>query len=156
MIKKAIETMGKWLAAISKTNDANVSETGNLHTVLVNLQIEDAHIQIDTGANTGIIPIAHEIERVINRIHDNTDDLRKTGRAELRQAFKEVQEYVNKMELSCRLVGASEDGSALMLESGGICFQLDLGGAKIDIEQLKEVCKQETGREIELVSIDKL
>lgn len=88
--KENLEIIEKWLGEISKTNDANVSQTDNLNIVLVNLKLEDARIKDDTG----IIPIAEEIERVIKNIHDNTDDLKKTGRAELRQAFREIKEFV--------------------------------------------------------------
>lgn len=88
--KKAIKTIDKWFTEISTTNDNNVKQTDNLKTVLVNLQIEDAHIE----ENTGIVPIANEIEKVIQNIHDNTDDLRKTGRKELREAWQLIKEYI--------------------------------------------------------------
>jgi len=93
-IIKSLDTMENWLKRISETNDSNVDQTDNLNIVLVNLKLEDARIK----DNTGIVPIAQEIEKVIHNIHDNTDELRKTGRTELRAAFKDIKEYIEQAE----------------------------------------------------------
>lgn len=93
-IRKSLEIVERLLKEISRVNDAAIKQTDNLNMVLVNLQIEDAHIE----ENTGIVPIAQEIERVIKTIHDNTDDLVKQGRKELRQAFDEIKNYIYEKE----------------------------------------------------------
>jgi len=93
-IIKSIETIERLLKEISRVNDEAIRQTYNLEMVLVNLQIEDAHIE----QNTGIVPIAQEIERVIKTIHDNTDQLVKEGRKELRVAFEEVKRYIDEKE----------------------------------------------------------
>lgn len=92
--KKAIETVEQWLNEISLTNDNNIKQTDNLNMVLINLQIEDARIE----QNTGIVPIVEEIERVIHSIHDKTDVLVKTGRTELRTAWDVIKESLLKEE----------------------------------------------------------
>jgi ribosome-associated translation inhibitor RaiA len=89
-INDSIETIERILNEISRVNNEAIKQTDNLRMVLVNLQIEDAHIE----GNTGIVPIAQEIEKVINAIHNNTDKLVKDGRKELRSAFNDVKEYV--------------------------------------------------------------
>lgn len=97
-IIKAIETIEKWLGEVSKTNDSNVDDTDSLRIVLLNLKVIDAHIKYEIKRETGIIPIVKQIERVKDKVHDNTDVLIKTGRAELRAAFAEVKKYVFEKE----------------------------------------------------------
>jgi hypothetical protein len=93
-IIEALERIEYWLNEISKTNNANINQTDELNIVLINLKIEDAHIK----ENTGITPIADKIESVIKNVHDNTDNLVKVGRTELRQAFKIVKKYILEKE----------------------------------------------------------
>lgn len=91
-----LETIDKWLKAVAEANDLTVKETGgDLDVVLLNLQIEDAHIPQDTG----IVPITYQIERVVGRLHNRIDILRKTGRKELHEAFIRVKDYIENMEV---------------------------------------------------------
>ena len=91
---KNLEIIEKWLGEISKTNDSNVHDTGSLNIVLLNLRVIDAHIKAEIKRETGIIPIVKQIEGVKDKVHNNTDELRKVCRTELRQAFKEIKEYI--------------------------------------------------------------
>lgn len=93
-INESLQTVERLLKEISRVNDAAIKQTENLKMALLNLQIEDARIK----ENTGIVPIAEQIERVIKAIHDNTDNLVKQGRKELRQAFEEIKEYIEEKE----------------------------------------------------------
>jgi hypothetical protein len=93
-INESLQTVERLLKEISRVNDAAIKQTENLKMALLNLQTEDARIK----ENTGIVPIAEQIERVIKTIHDNTDNLVKQGRKELRQAFEEIKEYIEEKE----------------------------------------------------------
>ncbi|WP_026887691.1 hypothetical protein [Clostridium beijerinckii] len=93
-INESLQTVERLLKEISRVNDAAIKQTENLKMALLNLQIEDARIE----ENTGIVPIAEQIERVIKTIHDNTDNLVKQGRKELRQAFEDIKEYIEEKE----------------------------------------------------------
>lgn len=93
-INKSLETMERLLKEISRVNDETIKGTENLRLALLNLKIEDARIK----ENTGITPISNKIEDVINILHNNTKDLVTEGRKDLREAFKDIENYINEKE----------------------------------------------------------
>ena len=62
---------------------------------LLNLKIIQA--QLGEIAKS-IQPISDLIEKSINGLHDDTQELINTGRKELRESFAEVEKYIDDLE----------------------------------------------------------
>ena len=93
-INESIKKVKEIHAEISKVNDLTIKETENLRIILLNLKIENAR----NTTNNGITPIAEQLEKVINNLHNNVRDLVTEGRKELRQAFRKIEEYIVEKE----------------------------------------------------------
>jgi hypothetical protein len=93
-IRNDINTVNELHKEIARVNNMVIKETESLRIALLNLKIEDARIK----ENTGIVPISDQIERVINNLHDNVTKLVTEGRKELREAFGNIESYVEEKE----------------------------------------------------------
>jgi len=91
-IKQYLEIMKYWLSEVSKHNDKTVKVTANLRMALINLKIEEGHLD---GIPNGIRPIADLIERTINELHDSTQNMVTNGRKELRESYNAIEKYVD-------------------------------------------------------------
>jgi len=91
-IKQYLETMKYWLSEVSRHNDKTVKVTENLRMALINLKIEEGHLE---GTPNGIRPIADLIERTINELHDSTQNMVTKGRKELKESYNEIEKYVD-------------------------------------------------------------
>jgi hypothetical protein len=84
-----------WLDKISVHNNNTTKVTEDLRMALLNLKI----IQAQLGEQTKPIqPIADLIEKSIKGLHDNTEELIKAGRKELRESYAEIEKYINEKE----------------------------------------------------------
>ena len=94
-IKQVLTTMKYWLSEISKHNDKTTKVTEDLRIALLNLKI----IQAQLGEQARPIqPIADLIEKSINGLHDNTQELVNSGRKDLRESYSEIEKYINEKE----------------------------------------------------------
>jgi hypothetical protein len=90
-IVKELESMEKWLNEVSENNNHEIDQTAKLKIILFNLKIVGANVK-------GIEPITDELQKIITSMHDNTFKMVTEGRKELRQAFKNVKEYIMEKE----------------------------------------------------------
>lgn len=90
-IRKTHKTMGKWLQEVSKNNDHELDQTKKLNIILFNLRIVCAD-------KSEVTPIANELAKIINEMHTSTQNMVTTGRTELKQAYKEFEEYIEEKE----------------------------------------------------------
>lgn len=94
-IKQYLQTMKHWLDKISAHNNNTTKVTEDLRIALLNLKI----IQAQLGEQAKPIqPIADLIEKSINGLHDNTQELVNSGRKELRESYGEIEKYINEKE----------------------------------------------------------
>lgn len=94
-IKQYLETLKYWLDKISTHNNNTKTVTEDLRIALLNLKI----IQAQLGEQARPIqPIADLIEKSINGLHDNTQQLINLGRKELRESYSEIEKYINEKE----------------------------------------------------------
>lgn len=94
-IKQSFKTHEKWMGEISVTNDFILKEMEEqLNLALLNLQIEDARIE----ENTGIVPISDHIRRVIDTIHNRVEKLKSDGRAENNKVIQDIKKYIEERE----------------------------------------------------------
>jgi hypothetical protein len=94
-IKHYLTTLKYWLSEISKHNDKTVKITENLRMALINLKIEEAHLE---GVSNGIRPIADLIETTINELHNSTKNMVTNGRKALRESCDKIEEYIEETD----------------------------------------------------------
>lgn len=90
MIKEDLAKVNELHKEISRVNDLVIKQTDHLRIALINLKIEDARL----SENTGIVPIANQVEKVINELHDNVTKLVNENRTELRKAFGNIENHI--------------------------------------------------------------
>jgi len=57
-------------------NDMLLQEIDQLHIILINLKIEDAHIQSQAHINTAITPIADHLDKTILDLQDKIKNIK--------------------------------------------------------------------------------
>jgi hypothetical protein len=82
--EEAIIIINEVFTQVKETDDEILDITNNLNIILINLQIENAHIK----QNTGIEPIAKDLERNINKIKSSVTQLVKDNRNRLNEALE--------------------------------------------------------------------
>jgi len=82
--EEAIIIINEVFTHVKETDDEILDITNNLNIILINLQIENAHIK----QNTGIEPIAKDLERNINKIKSSVTQLVKDNRNRLNEALE--------------------------------------------------------------------
>lgn len=80
---EAIKVIQEVFAEVKRTDDNILDITRSLNIILINLQIENAHL----NTNTGIAPIAKELERNIASINSSVGNLVKDNRERLNEAI---------------------------------------------------------------------
>lgn len=103
MIKYNLSNKQRWehlkdiLLRTKEGNDILIKTLSDLHIVLINLKIEAAHITADTNIKTGIVPIADEVERILDRIDKGVHDITK-DRAKSLECIDILTEYFKDIE----------------------------------------------------------
>jgi hypothetical protein len=90
-INESVTVAKTLLREVSKNNDLEIKETEKLRIILLNLKIVGAGV-------LGITPIADALADIINNLHESTDKLVKEGREDLREAFRDMENYINEKE----------------------------------------------------------
>lgn len=81
--REAIEIVEASMIRIRDTNDHVIEATKNLDIILINLRIENAHL----NQATGITPIADALRRIIDEMRNEVTSLVSDGRSKLTEAL---------------------------------------------------------------------
>lgn len=76
---------------LKKSDDDNIKTLKQFKLALLNLKIQNAHIK----ENTGIVPIADELNRSIVTMENNVNVLIENNRNKLTESIKTLAEYIN-------------------------------------------------------------
>jgi hypothetical protein len=89
---EAIDIITKIAETIRISNDKSLKDINTLELILLNLRIQEAHI----NEVTGIVPIINELERTIHNIKLNTKMLISENRAPLIESITYLNKNVRK------------------------------------------------------------
>lgn len=89
--QELFEETKQLLNNIKETDDYILQMTRKLDIVLMNLKIENAHI----GGNTGIVPIANELNKIIKNIDEQVKELINTNRGKSDLILESLKQELN-------------------------------------------------------------
>ena len=94
MDKELVNSWDKILELAEKKeqlHDTVVTSIKNMEMVLINLKIEAAHIEVETGKGNAIGIICNNLEKTINDLEDESKMISKTY-----HEYEGLKKYINK------------------------------------------------------------
>jgi len=124
---KSIEEQNRILHKVSENNTHEISSTGKLHTIILNLKVEESKI----AKPNGLMPTIKRLQNISKELHDSTIDLVNKDRDNLRIVTKEIQDYSLEM---IDLVQAYNNYISYIMENDMKCLKSIKEFTKHDIE----------------------